>query len=504
MPLRVCILAHEAVQSWVPFYIEAFRRRCEVVTIGGAIDPDRLGAGGWAEAPAPAVPNDIVTDSVDAVACLGLLPEEWVPDLVVAVQSGEPPFQRTAALNRPTVYISVDTWHDSGEVLAARCYDFVFAAQPVFLPYFKQGGCARAAWLPLGASPALHRAVDADAAWDITFVGTTKYGVNEERLKRLAALGEHFSVEKRADAGPEEMCRVYAAGRLAFNSSVAQDVNMRVFEVLAMGRPLLTNRDAAVNGLLELFEEGTHFIGYDDADLVGQAGRYLADAAACTAMARAGQALVLEKHTYLHRIDALLESVREGVSGLGRFSGPLFREGDCLSAYLPFGARVVVDIGMGLDRSKVALRGHGVVRLVGVAGDREECARRRGSYDEVLTWPAGSEAVAGADALLWTAPARHVADVQAALAYAHGALCAGGALVLRLSVDEMASAGFEPTEKAWDAWAYAQGFHQLLFRPREAGENWHVIVLKKYTRSIKDIYGEIYARFPGGHLGGEA
>ena len=48
----------------------------------------------------------------------------------------------------------------------------------------------------------------------------------------------------------DEMARAYSAARLAFNRSVKNDVNMRVFEAVACGSLLLTN-DLADNGQAE-------------------------------------------------------------------------------------------------------------------------------------------------------------------------------------------------------------------------------------------------------------
>ena len=481
MRLKVAILAHENVQHWAPLYIEAFRERCEVVTLGRAIDPDRLEAEGWAAAPKPARPNDIAVETGDAVALLSHLPAGWTPDLVVAIQSGEPGFSRLAEINRPSAYISIDTWHDWRELMTARQYEFVFPAQRVFEPYLAQGGAAAVHWLPLACAPRHHRPVSANLLYDIVFVGTTKYVVNEERIVRLKRLSEQFKVARQEDVGPEDMCRVYCSGRLSFNSSVAQDVNMRVFEVLAMGRPLLANRDAAANGLTDLFEEDIHFIGYDDSDLLTQARRGLDDPAWCAELGRAGRALVLEKHTYLHRVDEILRVLAGAVPRLGQFSDPLFREGEELSGYIPFGAGTVIDIGMGLDRSKVALRGRGVTRCIGIAANHARIEKRRGRYDEAVLWPVDQTELPSADALCWTAPTRHIEDLHTMMAYGHGTLKKGGTLILRLEPGEMDASGVAPEFSAWDVWAYERGFHLLVWRPPSVGGRYFILILRKFT-----------------------
>lgn len=500
MRLKVCILAHEAVRTWTPLYIAAFRQRCDVRVVGRTIEPGFLGPEGWDTAPPPARPNDFTDNRVDAAALLDRLPPGWVPDLFVAIQSREPAFENLASLRRPVAYISVDTWHDWHELVYPRVCDFVFAAQRAFPPYLNAGGTPHAEWLPLACDPEVHRPVGAAISHDIVFVGTTKFVVNAERIMRLVRLAGHFTVARQEDVGPEDMCRVFCSGRLVFNSSVSQDVNMRVFEVMAAARPLLTNRDAAANGLDVLFEEDRHYIGYGDEDLVEQAQRYLDDPGACARIARAGHALVLERHTYLHRVDALLETLRAAIPGLGAIEGPLVREGEALSTYLPFGAKKIADIGMGLDRSKVGLRGLGARQVIGVAPDSARLEHRKGSYDEAVMWPIEPNRLAGSDALVWTAPKTYAEDLGSVLAFAHAVLRPGGTLVLKMTRTEMQEPGVEPEFESWQNWAYERGFHLLLFRAPGPGAASYIVSLRKFTRTVNEMHTDIHTRWPGGRL----
>jgi hypothetical protein len=499
--VRVCLLVEETIQHWAPFYIAAFRARCEVITLGPPIaDPTRLGSGGWPDAPAPAMPNDIAYPSDDAVELLGKLPEGWNPDLVVCIQSCATPFRNMARIRRPTAYITVDTWHHWGELDHARQYDFVFAAQRAFPEFLLQAGCRWAEWLPLGCAPEQHRPLPAQLLYDVAFVGTTKYVVNEERIIRLNLLSQNFHAAREEDVEPDAMCRVFCAGRLAFNSSVCHEVNMRVFEVLAMGRPLLMNRDADANGLFELFREGMHLIGYDDADLLAQTRRYLGDPGAAAAIGEAGRALVLERHTYLHRVDALLARIKGEVPCLGKIEGDLFRGGDGLSVYVPFGAKKVLDIGMGLECSRLALRPRGVQHCIGFASSATRLEKRRRSYDEVALWPVEQDDAEKVDVVLWTRPTHYVDELSDALGYAHGILARGGTLVVRLSAEEMEDAAVKPDWDAWEDWATGHGFHLLLFEAARGDQSWFILVLRKFLEYVPELFVEIHRRFPGGHL----
>ncbi len=509
MRLKVCIFAHEAVRAWTPLYIAAFRECCEVRVVGRTIEPGLLGPLGWETAPPPAQPNDYRDERADAVALLDRLPLDWMPDLFVVIQSGAPTIENLAALRRPVVYISVDTWHDWHELVYPRVCDFVFAAQRVFPPYLNAGGTPHAHWLPLACHPVAHHPVSAEVDHDIVFVGTTKYVVNEERVGRLVHLAGHFRVGRQEDIDPEHMCRVFASGRLVFNSSVHQDVNMRVFEVMAAACPLLTNRNADVNGLDTLFEEGRHYIGYDDADLVEQARRFLDDPIACARIARESHGLVLEKHTYRHRIDTLLETIQASIPGLGKVEGSLLREGDALTTYLPFGTPIIVDIGMGLDRSKLGLRGIGATRVVGVAPNVERLEQRKGSFDESLVWPVEPARLSGADVLLWSEPRGYAENLSFILDFAHTALRPGGTLILKFPAANLPALGLPPDFDPWQNWIYEHGFHLLLLRKPGEGAASFILSMRKFTRTVNEMHTDIHTRWPGGradksHLAGGA
>jgi hypothetical protein len=87
---------------------------------------------------------------------------------------------------------------------------------------------------------------------------------------------------------PWEMRQVYNRSRIVFSKSIGGDVNMRVFEALAAGALLVTDRIG--NGLDELQTEGEHYMGYDTAaEAVAQVERYLADEEARARIASAGQ-----------------------------------------------------------------------------------------------------------------------------------------------------------------------------------------------------------------------
>jgi len=107
----------------------------------------------------------------------------------------------------------------------------------------------------------------------------------------------------------EDMARLHSRARIVFNCSLAGDLNMRVFEALASGSLLLTDRIDA--GLEALFAHREHLVLYEDDTLEQEVARYLADDHAREAIAARGRRLVSAHHTYARRMRQLLRAVRE-------------------------------------------------------------------------------------------------------------------------------------------------------------------------------------------------
>jgi hypothetical protein len=466
---RVLVLAREQVLHWAALYIAAFRECCDTLVCGPPLDMVGRAEHGWAHTAQWLEPNDIVSEADTLEAIEALLPEGWRPDLIVSIQSVGPDIRDIARAACPTVYLSIDTWHDPQEFRHARPYDFVFAAQRELVPHFVEAGVRHAHWLPLACSPRHHHPVNIEPEFDLVFAGITFYTVNRQRMGRLLRLHDRFDLCTGGGLGGEDYCRALSQGRVVFNSSVAQDVNMRVFEAMAIGRPLLTNRDAEANGLADLFEEGVHYLGYDDDDLLAQAECLLVNSALRDALAANARREVLARHTYRHRVETLLQTV----SAVAPLAAAPLRAQPRLSDWLPTGARRVLDVGCGMDRSRIALRRQGVEWLGAIPLDVG--TTRAGSYDALLSWDEAADCEV--DTITCAVPM----DPDELFAKAAQVLPPGGELVLLTS-------GPQPAE--------AQGFHMILSHALSDGAN--VLRFRRYTRSLDDITYAIHTRFPGG------
>jgi hypothetical protein len=230
-------------------------------------------------------------------------------DLVIAI---DPYFQHPGELLKArgaTVLILIDVHLQLDMRLAyARYFDHVFIAQPDYLDAFRTIGHPSVHALPLGCDPSIHFVPGLLREIDVAFVG--KYGApGTERERVLRAVLPHYRTNEIGKfEPPEQMGRIYSGAKVVFNKSINGDVNMRVFEALASGALLVTDR--VENGLDDVGIEGVHFVCYDTADqAIAMIDHFLANDAERGKIAAAGQAHAFACHTYAHRVNKVLETI---------------------------------------------------------------------------------------------------------------------------------------------------------------------------------------------------
>lgn len=102
--------------------------------------------------------------------------------------------------------------------------------------------------------------------------------------------------------GNELYAETISRARCTLNWLRGNIVNMRVFEAMAIGTPLITTRHEDMSYFD--FVEGEHYLGFDDGDIeemleaIGWVQKHVAQA---LEMAGRARAFVLENHTYRHR-----------------------------------------------------------------------------------------------------------------------------------------------------------------------------------------------------------
>ncbi len=171
-------------------------------------------------------------------------------------------------------------------------------------------------WLPLAATPGYKPIENADPpSYDIGFVG----GLSEHdpRTMLLQRLQQDYSCNFQSGVFDEKAIDVYHSARIGVNatahygSQFAYDINMRVFEIPACNRLLVTPR---VPGMTSLgFRNGVNCLMYQDGvELLYALDIALANENMRNELAEAGHLLVMEKHTYKQRAEQLLGWLKDG------------------------------------------------------------------------------------------------------------------------------------------------------------------------------------------------
>lgn len=236
------------------------------------------------------------------------------PDLFLWIDPADRYFpQGIERLTIPTACYLIDVHLGDWRKAAARFFDGVFVAQKDFVAEYAQAlGHGQVFWLPLAAAPDVHRDHHLSRLYEVGFVGNLSAAHRKTaRARRLALLERHYQTNDfYRHYPPEEVGEVYSRSRIVFNTSIAGDVTMRIFEGAAAGALVLT--DAVANGLGELFDVGKEIVTYrDDNELLAHIDYFLEQPEALEAIAAAGQRRVLAEHTYAHRVDRLVEVLSE-------------------------------------------------------------------------------------------------------------------------------------------------------------------------------------------------
>jgi hypothetical protein len=284
------------------YFERALKAAHELVYIG----PPSLGRSGY-------LPNEDIARLVQS----GVLPR---PDLVLFIDSPGRAFPvGLERLECPTACYLIDV-HQGLHVrmFYAPFFDYVFSAQKDYVAHFLEAGHEQSHWLPLACDPEVHRSRNLPRCYDVGFVGNLSASTERERMFSLLASRFQMNDFRRRYA-KEDIGTIYSQAKTVVNVAVNGDLNMRVFEAMAAGALLITDRIA--NGLEQMFTDGEHLILYqEESDLLDKLRHYLADDVARASVAEAGMNLVLRKHTYSRRIEEMLRIIFS--SGGPTFAAP--------------------------------------------------------------------------------------------------------------------------------------------------------------------------------------
>lgn len=194
----------------------------------------------------------------------------------------------------------------------ARKADLVWCAQKPFVHTLAKEGI-KASWLPLAAEPALHRITHFrpnSPDKDLVFVGHLQ---DPSMTNRIAFLDRLFKSVRSPwfeyGVFHEDMANVYARGRVGVNHAVRDDLNMRFFELGAIGIPQLA--DSRMVGLEELgFKPWAHYLPYSSVEEALEVVEDELDKDHSAMVTNSRQA-VITAHTYTHRVQQMLRDASQ-------------------------------------------------------------------------------------------------------------------------------------------------------------------------------------------------
>src|SRR5439155_622821 len=186
-----------------------------------------------------------------------------------------------------------------------------------------------ARWLPWGADERVFHERGLRRVHDLVFVGTVDPATRPKRAAVVECLRRRFGLATFGESvgtrlSWEEMAAVFASSKIVLNEAILGDLNFRVFEAMACGALLATER--IDNGLLDLFTPGEHLAVYGPDDLVPQVAHYVrADAERARVAANGAQA-VREQEPKLVRAWLVAAEIERRL-GRGGVAADLLRAG---------------------------------------------------------------------------------------------------------------------------------------------------------------------------------
>lgn len=232
------------------------------------------------------------------------------PDLVIHVDGALRCLSDLKKLNIPKVFYAIDSHLTPGfHKNIIPDFDVVFSAQKDCVPMLKKVK-DEVFWLPLAIDTAVHKKYEATRLFDVGFVGRMDpmYASRTGLLKKLSTKYDVLAANDYLRY--TNVPKIYSQCRIGFNKSLRGDLNLRVFEVMACGTMLLTDR---INtGIEELFIDKKHLVLYnDEREMLELAGYYLENEDERERIAREGQKEVLDKHTHEHRIKEIFRVIEK-------------------------------------------------------------------------------------------------------------------------------------------------------------------------------------------------
>jgi glycosyltransferase involved in cell wall biosynthesis len=186
-------------------------------------------------------------------------------------------------------------------------YNHVFYCQKNFKEMIINCGYSEneISFLPHAADPEIFKPLPyISKKFDIGYIGYS----NSKRQRAETILKEYMNFKHFDSVWAWTANRCMQELKIGFNISVEQDINMRIFETMAAGIPLLTNY-IPDNGMEDLFGkdlEDKMLVYNNELEMKEKAVRLLANPDLRKTLSENARQHVLQYHTYRNRINTLL------------------------------------------------------------------------------------------------------------------------------------------------------------------------------------------------------
>lgn len=159
-------------------------------------------------------------------------------------------------------------------------------------------------YLPYAVDETVHYPTDTRKEYDVVMIGLQYQNRTElANMLRSEGVKVHYSIGESFD----EYRELYNKSRIGVSWSSKDDLIARVFELMGMRLPVVTNN---VPDLPEHFNVGGHYLGFDTVyEAVERIQRVLAEPEKYEQMRTQAYEEVISKHTYNHRIQQIFDTV---------------------------------------------------------------------------------------------------------------------------------------------------------------------------------------------------
>jgi spore maturation protein CgeB len=265
------------------------------------------------------------------------------PDLVIITQGHlwiKDTVKKIKDLGIPVVLWVIDAPTNFHNILdSSHSYDFVFCGGTEAIEILASHGIKKLGWLPFACSPDFHfppAIVDHGfAAKDVVFVGSHYpsrerlfeglnlrmfdfgiWGSGWEKVPPDSPLKKHI---QKTHTKPDEWVKVYSRSKIVLVAHYPHSANIpcyqaspKIYEAMACGSFIICDSQKDVRAL---FKDGEHLVLFQDlSDLNRKILFYLEHERERKMIAEKARQEALEKHTYLHRITEMIDTLHtEGI-----------------------------------------------------------------------------------------------------------------------------------------------------------------------------------------------